>query len=88
MKGVVKGVIGEQKMKGASMDVDEGREYKDVNLHPSERIPAGIAPFRAPETGIFSPWGRRQKFPRGQFGVGNGEAASVPEDSPNPSIYT
>ncbi|MCI79973.1 hypothetical protein A2U01_0101244, partial [Trifolium medium] len=30
----------------------------DVNLHPSERIPAGIAPFGAPKTGMFSPWGR------------------------------
>jgi hypothetical protein len=63
---------------------------RDVNLHLSERIPAGIAPFGAPETGISSPWGRgwRQKFPRSQFGAGNGEAASVPADSPNPSIYS
>jgi hypothetical protein len=38
------------------------------NLHPSVRIPAGIAPFEAPEMEIFPPWGWREKLPRGDFG--------------------
>ncbi|MCI71407.1 hypothetical protein A2U01_0092670, partial [Trifolium medium] len=59
---------------------------RDVNLHPSERIPAGITPFEAPKAEIFSPWGRgwRQKLRRGHFGAGIGEDTSVPADSPNP----
>ncbi|GAU48189.1 hypothetical protein TSUD_141780 [Trifolium subterraneum] len=48
---------------------------RNVNLHPSERIPAEIAPYRDPKTGIFSPWGWgwRQNFPRRRFGAGNGD---------------
>ncbi|PNX80867.1 hypothetical protein L195_g036879 [Trifolium pratense] len=59
-----------------------------VNLHPPERIFAGIAPFGAPKTRILSPWGRRwsQKFPRRHFGTGIEDEASVPADSSNPSI--
>ncbi|MCI83369.1 hypothetical protein A2U01_0104645, partial [Trifolium medium] len=47
--------------------------------HPSERIPAGIAPFGAPKTGISFPWGRgwRQKLPRRHFWAGNEEASSA-----------
>ncbi|GAU37824.1 hypothetical protein TSUD_63860 [Trifolium subterraneum] len=48
---------------------------RDVNLHPLEWIPAGIAPFGDPKTEIFLPWGRgwRQNFPLRQFGVGTGD---------------
>jgi hypothetical protein len=54
--------------------------FRDVNLNPYERIPAGIAPFGAPEIGIFSLWGRgwRQKFPRVQFGAGTGKLHPAP----------
>jgi hypothetical protein len=61
---------------------------RDVNLHPSVGIPAGIALFGGPGTKIFSPWGRgwRDELPREDFGAGIGEEASVPADFPNPSI--
>ncbi|GAU50774.1 hypothetical protein TSUD_291020 [Trifolium subterraneum] len=49
----------------------------DVNLHPSERIPAGIAPFGEPKMGIFSPWGWRQKFPRGDGDGGKNSPADI-----------
>ncbi|MCI86464.1 hypothetical protein A2U01_0107745, partial [Trifolium medium] len=60
---------------------------RDVNLHLSERIPVGIAPFGDPQTGSFSPWGRgwRQKLLRRHFRAGIGDEASVLADSPNPS---
>ncbi|GAU43891.1 hypothetical protein TSUD_399390 [Trifolium subterraneum] len=50
------------------------RLIRDVNLHLSERIPAGIAPFRDPETEIFSPWGRDggKTSPGGSSGRGSG----------------
>ncbi|PNX93354.1 hypothetical protein L195_g016506 [Trifolium pratense] len=58
---------------------------RDVNLQPSEQIPAGIAPFEALKTGIFSSWGRgwRQKLSRRHFGAGIEDETSVPVDSPN-----
>ncbi|MCI92606.1 hypothetical protein A2U01_0113902, partial [Trifolium medium] len=60
---------------------------RDVNLHPSEQIPVGIAPFGDSKTGIFSPWGWRwrQKLIRRHFGAGIEDEASVPADFPNPS---
>jgi hypothetical protein len=44
--------------------------------------------FGAPEMEIFPPWGRgwREKLPRGDFGAGIGEEASVSVDSSNMSI--
>jgi hypothetical protein len=62
--------------------------FRDVNLHLSVEIPAGIVPFGALEIEIFPPWGRgwREKLPRGDFGAGIREEASVPAVFPNPSI--
>jgi hypothetical protein len=47
----------------------------DVNLHPSERIPAGIS-GRGTGKLHLSPR-KLQKFPRRKFGTGNGEANFV-----------
>jgi hypothetical protein len=54
---------------------------RDVNLHPSVGILAGIAPFGAPGTGIFHPWGWRKKLLHRYFGAGIGKEASVPRIS-------
>ncbi|MCI77046.1 hypothetical protein A2U01_0098316, partial [Trifolium medium] len=62
---------------------------RDVNLHPSKRILAEIAPFGAPKTGIFSVGtGMKAKTPP-QTLRGRDRGRSIrPADSSNPSIYT
>ena len=60
-----------------------GGDVKNPHL---SGIPAGIAPFGAPWSGIFSlwGWGWGQKFPRDRIGDGGGDHPPAPR---GPCIY-